>query len=363
MSERPGSDPPRDESRDEDLDYLDAAVSENFDEEPASASTADPEIPSGVPVAPTVREDGVTETVTQEPARGGDRVTVTPGLPRDTSWYWPLINLFGVLVVIGVNYLANAWEFNGQSTGEVVNKDPVPFQPADWTFAIWVLIYALLLVFAVAGLLPAGRRHSRLQRVSPYFLVANVANVLWIVFWHWEQFTVTFVLMLVLLVSVLGIYLGLRFTNPFRRKGATRKPPLFERLTMRIPFSVYLGWILVAALSNLMVWLDRSGWHGGPFSLRVWAVLFMLVGALVAAVFVFTARDGLIPAVMAFGFAGIANHAWSDSALLAVAAVVLVVVCAGLEFLAWVMSYDVNVTSNPFGRSGRGTPPPMTPIE
>lgn len=269
----------------------------------------------------------------------GESIAETrPAASRE--WFWPIANAVGLAVVIAINYLANALEFNGQSTGDVVNKDPVPFQPAGWVFLIWSVIYVLLIAFAVYGLLPSGRRNARLQGVSPFFLVANVANGSWIFLWHWEQFLGSLVAILILLGSLLAIYAGLRIRNPIRRSIPVEPPTRVQRLVVWLPFSVYLGWICVAALANLMVWLDRSGWDGGPFSLNVWAVLFMLAGTLAAAAFAFFAADVAIPLVFVVAYAGIADRAWDDTTLVSVFAGIFALGCAALTALAVVIDHD-----------------------
>lgn len=363
MSDRPGTDPPR-EQEDHELDYLDSAVSESFDEDRANATVPIPDPPATGETSPLAGTGAAREMsrAVDEPAQGSRSIVADRSSMRYSTWTWPVINLVGLLVVIAVNYLANALEFNNQSTGDVVNQDPVPFQPAGWVFAIWGVIYALLLVLVLYGLTPGGRRNERLLRVSPYFLVANVANILWIVLWHWEQFAASMVTIVVLLIALLGMYFGLRVRVPFAQGQVKSQPSLMERIALRLPVSVYLGWIMVATLANLMVWLDRSGWDGGPLSYRLWAVVFMLAGTLVASAFAFIAREGMIALVMAVAFVGIAHHNWGDSALVSVAAIVLAVICVGLTGISWVLGYDRTNNRNPFGRPS-GTPPPMTPVE
>jgi hypothetical protein len=99
---------------------------------------------------------------------------------RGSSWHWPLINLLGLLAVLAINFLANWIPFNNQTTGEVLTKNPIFFQPAGWAFIIWGVIYALLLVFVIYSLLPGGRRSRRVRRIGPVFLVANIANAVWL---------------------------------------------------------------------------------------------------------------------------------------------------------------------------------------
>ncbi len=289
-----------------------------------------------------------TRPLTPPPRGTGDRPVVFEPDPGQ-QWFWPITNAIGLIVVVGVNYLANVVELNGQTTGDVVNRNPVPFQPAGWVFSIWGVIYVLLGAFVVYGLLPSGRRSSRVQRISPIFLVTNVANVTWIFLWHWEQFLASLITIAIMLASLLTIYLALHLRNPFRRSIPAEPPTRVQWFVVWLPFSVYLGWICVATLANLMVWLDRSGWQGGPFSLNVWAVIFVMAGTLVAAAFVIIAADVAIPFVFTVAFAGIAQRAWGDSILVSVSAAVFAVVCAVLAGLAISNALNRGRQPVPFG--------------
>lgn len=340
-------------SDDDDLDYLDAGLSDDFDDDGARTEALPPPSARGSQRVVRLDQDAAPATaVMAGQSASGDRI-----------WTWPLINAAGLAVVVLVNYLANALEFNGQSTGDVINQDPVPFQPAGWVFSIWGVIYSLLLLFVIYGLLPGGRRNARLRRISPLFLIANIANVTWIVLWHFEWFLASLVTIVVLLGSLLTIYIGLRIRNPIRR-FAGAKPPWYMRLILWVPFSVYLGWVCVATLANLMVWLDRSNWDGGPFSYNVWAMIFMAAGAVIAAAFAGTARDILIPLVFAVAYVGIANQNWGEATSVSIAAVLFAVVCAGLAALAWILAFDRETDRNPFSRKAvTGNPPPMSHVD
>ncbi len=385
MSDRNGVDqsPPDD---DDNLDYLDAGLPDDErigsepvrpepDTPPAPAARPDPAVspPDSRPEAqattpvrasrpdpvdtPTPATPGPGDADVPGPvlagSSGGDSGRLATSEDRDTSWNWPLANLVGLIIVVIANYAANYFELNGNSTGDVVNKDPVRFQPAGWVFSIWGVIYLLLFVFVIYGLLPAGRNNARLQRISPLFLVANIANVSWIVLWHYEQFAASMGVITILLLSLVGIYLGVRVRNPFRRgdREPAPNPGWIEKIALRVPFSIYLGWICVATFSNLMVWFDRSGRDGGVFSQSWWAIILMAIAALVALVFAVTAHDALIAIVMAVAFAGIAHHNWGDSTMVSVAAIVFSVIAVGIAGLAFVLSFDRNTNRSPFGRS------------
>ena len=266
---------------------------------------------------------------------------VNPG----SEWFWPVVNLIGIGIVILVNWLANAFPFNGQSTGDVLDASPVWFQPAEWAFLIWGLIFLLLLAFAIFGLLPAGRRNPWLRRISPFFLIANIANAIWLFFWHWEQFGATLVTMAILLLSLVAIYTILHW----RRKDE-REAHGGERLFVWPVFSIYLGWISVAALANLAVYLDRDGWDGGPFSLRMWSVFMLIAGGIVCAFMAFVRRDGLYPLVFAFASVAIAVEQWDRSRLVSTVAIVIAVIEAILVVVAILMAFDRRAMTGIYSR-------------
>lgn len=254
---------------------------------------------------------------------------------RDSSWFWPLVNLIGLVAVVLVNWLANWLPFNDVTTGEVANRNAVPFLPAGWTFTIWGLIYAMLLAFVIYGFLPAGRNNPRIQAVGPFFLVANIANISWLFLWHWEQFGASLIVMAILLATLTGIYAVVRVRG---RSGV--EPTVVQRLIVWTPFSVYLGWISLATLANLQVWMDNGGWDGGPFGLRAWAVIFLLAGVLIAAGVAFFFHDAAFTLVYVWAYLGIAQEQWSTTKLVSVTAILLVIVAAALTVMASMLAFD-----------------------
>jgi benzodiazapine receptor len=253
----------------------------------------------------------------------------------ESEWFWPIVNLIGLAAVILINWLANQLEFNGQSTGDVVNKDPVWFQPAGWAFSIWSVIYALLIAFVIYGLLPAGRRNPWVQRISPLFLLSNIANITWLLLWHQEWFPASMVTILVLLASLAGIYTILHW-----RRTDEREALKGERYVVWPAFSIYLGWIVVASMSNFSVLLDREGWSGGPFSQRWWAVILLVLAGVISAFFAFIRREAWIPMVIAFAALAIAVKQWDRSTLVSVTALVVGVLAAVLAIAGVMMAFD-----------------------
>jgi hypothetical protein len=265
---------------------------------------------------------------------------VTPSRPqsepsRGRPWSWPLISLVGLIVVVLINWLANWVPFNDQTTGQVSRQNAVPFQPAGWAFLIWTLIYVLLFAFVIYSFLPSRRRSARIQAVGPLFLISNIANISWLFAWHWERFALSLIAIVVLLGSLAAIYGVLRGSDLPDGRGSS-----LQRFLVRGTFSIYLGWISIATLANLQVWMDNGGWNGGPFGLRGWTVIYLIGGILVAAAFAFLARDAAYPLVFTWGYLAIAFEQWGDSALISILAGVLAVTAAALTVMAALLAFD-----------------------
>jgi hypothetical protein len=255
-------------------------------------------------------------------------------LDTSSEWFWPCVTAVGVAFVILVNWLANAVPFNGQTTGEVITKDPTLFQPAGWAFTIWGLIYALLAVFVVYFVLPMGRRNPFAQRIAPWLAIANVANIAWLLVWHFEFFPLSMALILILLGSLAVIYTLLHW----RRKGE-REATNAERYALWPLASIYLGWITVASMANAVLLMDRRGWNG-PFSLEWWSVIFLLVAIVASAFFGFLRRDAAYPLVIAWAAAAIAVEVWDRSTLVGIVAIITAVAAGVLAIVGFLMAFD-----------------------
>jgi benzodiazapine receptor len=203
-----------------------------------------------------------------------------------------------VAAMIAVNALANALPLNGQKTGQVADRFDVFFTPAGYVFSIWGLIYLGLAAFAVFQALPAQRTNERLRRVGWIVLLSAAANAAWLVLWHHELFLWSLLDMLALLVTLIAIYL---------RLGIGRGPaPAGERWLVRLPFSIYLGWITVATIANATVVLDHVGWSGLGLGPEVWTVAVLAVAVTIGAAVSLTRGDLAYGLVLVWAFVGIA---------------------------------------------------------
>ncbi len=119
-----------------------------------------------------------------------------------------VVNLLAFLAVVAVNALANALPINGRNTGEISRSLPNLFVPAGLTFSIWALIYLLLGIWSVWQLVTVfGNNSSGIEmvgRIGIWFLISSLANIAWILAWHYGRYPLSLILMLVLLVLVLS---------------------------------------------------------------------------------------------------------------------------------------------------------------
>jgi hypothetical protein len=209
--------------------------------------------------------------------------------------------LLSTLAVIVVNGLANALPLNGLNTGEISDRFDVYFVPAGYVFSIWGLIYLALLGYSIYQALPAQRENPRLQRIGWLYVLSCAANVAWLFLWHYEVFEITIVAMGALLVLLIAIYLIL---GTGRSRVSTT-----ETWLVRVPFSIYLGWITVATIANVTSLLDYLNWNGWGISAEAWAVIMLLVSALLTAIVSLTRGDVAYVLVIVWALVGIyAKH-------------------------------------------------------
>jgi translocator protein len=232
--------------------------------------------------------------------------------------------LLGVVTTLAVNILANALPLNGLNTGEISDRFDIYFVPAGYVFSIWFVIYVGLIAYAVFQALPVQKENPRLAAIAWPFVLSCIGNIAWLFFWHYEQFALTLPAMLVILLSLIVAYLRLGIGKSQVSTG--------ERWAVRIPFSIYLGWITVATIANATQLLFYLKWDGWGIAETTWAVIMLVAATLVGGVMSYTRRDIAYNLVLVWAFIGIAiKHA--DTSPVSNAAWVTAVVVLTLALL------------------------------
>lgn len=176
------------------------------------------------------------------------------------------------VAMVVVNFLANSLPINNRSTGAISDAYPNLFAPAGITFSIWGLIYLLLAGYVLYQFVSSSQEKDRVfNKINPLFIASSLANILWIFAWHYDYIGLSVIIMAALLFFLIKIADIIRI----------QKFSSLEKLLIWAPFSVYFGWITVAAIANITVFLVSIGWNGFGISDFVWTSIILFVGALI----------------------------------------------------------------------------------
>jgi hypothetical protein len=183
------------------------------------------------------------------------------------------------LAMVTVNALANILPINGIGTGAVSDSYPNLFAPAGITFAIWGLIYILLGAYTLYHLgLFRGKNITAnagfLDKIGLYFILSSIANTIWIFSWHYRIIWLSMFLMLVILICLILV----------AQTSGKEELSTKEKHFVKLPFSVYFGWITVATIANATTLLVSIGWDGFGISEPIWTAVIIAVGLIIATV-------------------------------------------------------------------------------
>ena len=205
--------------------------------------------------------------------------------------------IVSALVTLVVNILADALPLNGQNTGQISDRFHVYFVPAGYVFSIWGLIYLGLIAYTIYQSLPSQRENPRLRATGWWITLGGLANSAWIFLWHYNQFPLTLLAMLVLLATLIVTYLRLGIGRKVVSAG--------ERWAVHLLFSIYLGWITVATIANISDVLDFLKWNRFGIAPEIWMSIVLAVVLAIATIMNFTRRDVAYATVLLWALAGI----------------------------------------------------------
>lgn len=205
--------------------------------------------------------------------------------------------IFTVILTLIINVLANVLPINGLNTGQISDQFQVYFVPAGYVFSIWGIIYIGLILIAIFQALPSQRTNLRMQTTGWWISISGLANSAWIFLWHYEQFPLTLLAMLVLLISLIFIYLRLR-----DYRGTISS---IEKWMVHLPINIYLGWITVATVANITSLLDFLKWDGFGLSPELWMSIVLIAVFTIALLMNLTQRNIAFTLVLLWALAGI----------------------------------------------------------
>ncbi len=214
------------------------------------------------------------------------------------------INTVLFIGMILVNVLANTTLLGGMTTGAVSDAYPNLFAPAGYTFSIWGIIYIMLGAFVVYQWVAFRRSNVSLDyfEIGPWFALSCVLNIVWLFSWQYQIMWLTVILMVLLLLTLIVIYQRVSHLPLTHR----------EALFLKVPFSLYFGWITIATIANFATFFVSIGFTGGDGA-QVWMVLILFVGVLIGSLVIWRTHDFVYAAVPVWAYIGILSKHISAS--------------------------------------------------
>ncbi len=206
------------------------------------------------------------------------------------------VTILTFVLTVAINGAANALPINGQTTAEISDRFRVFVIPAGYVFAIWGVIYVGVAAFTVYQALRGA--DPVVRRVGWLPVVSGLLNTAWLLLFQFEQFVLTVPVMVALLLTLIAIHR--------RLWDARAQLTTASRWAIRVPFSIYLGWITVATIANIAQALSASGVGGFGVALETTiASGVLLFGLAVAITFVRRFGDIAYGTVIVWAYVGI----------------------------------------------------------
>ena len=210
--------------------------------------------------------------------------------------------LAAYIVMVAVNYLAVALPLADRDTGAISDNYPNLFAPAGYTFSIWGLIYTLLAIYTIYQFF--YKNDALTAKINKIFIINALFNAAWLFAWHYDVIWLSVIIMMGLLLTLIKI------ADILRQEIKTAK----EIWLIRLPFSVYFGWITVATIANFTVLFVNIGWKGFGLPEVFWTVAILFVGAAIGSWRALLDRNIPYTLVLVWAYGGILFKHISESA-------------------------------------------------
>ena len=255
-----------------------------------------------------------------------------------------ILNTLTLTGALMMNFLSGTGFFDGRTVGEISAQYQTLFTPAGYAFGIWGLIYLFLIAFiAYQWHAWIKRREDReLQQTGIWFMLSNLMNASWIYFWLHEHIGISVLIILLLLLSLVMLTIRLRLE--------IWDAPVRIIALVWWPICIYLGWVIVASVANIAIYLKSIEWNMLGISEVSWTIIMLIVATGIYIFLIFTRNLREAAAVGIWAFAAIAVRQWDANQEIAVTAIVL----SAVLFLFIAYHGYKNRDTSPFRKFQRG---------
>jgi hypothetical protein len=170
------------------------------------------------------------------------------------------------------------------------------FLPAPYASVIWAPIYTGLLIFAVWQARAACVENTRVAAVRPWLMLSAVLNAAWFgaVALRHPGWTVPIVF------AMLVVALVMHQAGQIGRAASSA-----GEAWLRLPFSLYVGWLIVTAFTTVSTELARIGWDGFGWSPITWGIVWIVASSIVGLIARFQLDDPVVGAVFVWTYLAI----------------------------------------------------------
>lgn len=239
------------------------------------------------------------------------------------------LNALFLALTLVVNALGAFGFINGMSQSDVSNRYFTLITPSSSTFSIWSVIYTLLIISLIVMYLKREEPYYQrvIDKITPLFLLSSLLNIAWIVL-----FSLVLVELSTLFILAYAIALALICRQLLHLHGK-------NRWLLPLTFGLYTGWLMIATVVNVAASLVKMDWNGFGISDNVWAMIILVVAALLVVGVAFQVQNAALPLSVAWAYFGIYQNLinahqgdYSLLQLLAIIGVVALIGYAGIQF-------------------------------
>lgn len=237
------------------------------------------------------------------------------------------LNVVGAVGQIAIGFVANV--------GAVSDEFDSPIVPAGYAFAIWGVIFLLLLVYAVYQAFPSRRTDPLLRSIGWFTAAAMIGDTVWT--WIFTQRAFIPAQALIFVIGAAAIAALVRYATYFEN----REPSAFERWVIGPGVGLIAGWLTAAMFVGLAGTLISQGASNAGSAAEIGGAGLLLFSAGVAAWALTRAYRGPATAWVPYGAAVIwaavgviVKHADRSTVVAGVAVLIIAAVIGLLLFLA-----------------------------
>lgn len=258
--------------------------------------------------------------------------------------FFALLNLIFLVIVVWWNYYANTGVINENTVGTLSDKYNSLFTPAGYTFSIWGIIYLGLIYQAFYFMKCAFSKKNEnvdfINKGAPWLILANLANGAWLWFWLSEELFISVILLFAitafLTIAVLKLNME-RWDAPVKYMAG-----------VWWPIDIYFGWVSLASIANLSIYLKSIGWDGG-FAPETWTIIMIIVATVLNLFMVITRNMREFALVGIWALIGIAVRHSDEILSIHYAAII----CASVLFISINVHAYKNRATLPFVKMKR----------